>query len=79
MRIDSVIIERSDGSEHCGILFYEHDASEAYLPWTIDLQDPQRIVLKLFPPDADSNLAVVQSHYETMAGAIVDRVMKRPH
>jgi len=79
MEIDSIVIEREDGPLFCGILFYEHAAASQYLPWTVDLENPDKIVLKLFPPDAEDNLTVVQQHYETMAGAIVQQVMQRQH
>ena len=50
MQIDTIVIEREDGPLYCGILFYEHAAEPLYLPWTIDLENPQKIVLKLFQP-----------------------------
>lgn len=76
MQIDSIVIEREDGPLFCGLLFFQHEATAQYLPWTVDLNDPKKIVLKLFPPEAAGTLPVVQAHYETMAGAIVDRVLQ---
>ena len=79
MHIDHVVIERADGPLYCGILFYEHDAANLYLPWTVDLNNPRQVVLKLFLPEEQENPAVVHDHYEVMADAIVDCVMKRTH
>lgn len=77
MRIDSVVIERADGPLYCGLLFYEHEAASQYVPWTIDLENPAQIVLKLFAPEEGGPLSLVRRFYEAMAGAIVDRVMER--
>lgn len=78
MKIKDVVIERQDGPLYCGLLFYSHLQDACYLPWTIDLEDPRQVVLKLFPPEAQHSLDVVQDHYEEMADAIVEFVMTPP-
>ena len=45
------------------------------MPWSVNLENPKQVVLKLFPPDSEANLDIVRDHYEAMADAIVDRVM----
>ncbi len=76
--IENVVIERKDGSLFCGILFYSADEIARYVPWSVSLENPKQVVLKLFPPDAESNLEIVRDHYEAMADAIVDHVMANP-
>lgn len=79
MDIQRIVIEREDGPLYCGLLFYEHGPEDMYLPWTVDLQNPQRVVLKLFPPEQGQDFEVVQHHYQVMADAIVECVMSQPH
>lgn len=79
MQIDQVVIERADGPLFCGILFFEHEATPQYLPWSIDIKNPQKIVLKLFLPEKQERLGIVEEHYEALADAIVDRVMRQSH
>lgn len=75
VEIGDCVIERRDGPTFCGILFYNADQTNRYLPWSVDIQNPRQIVLKLFPPDERSNFEIVRDHYERMADAIVDQVM----
>ncbi|MBM3266083.1 MAG: hypothetical protein FJZ01_00415 [Candidatus Sericytochromatia bacterium] len=75
VEIGSCVIERHDGPMFCGILFYSADAAARYVPWSVDLQNPRQVVLKLFPPDAKLNFEIVRDHYERMADVIVERVM----
>ena len=75
VEIGSCVIERQDGPMFCGILFYRADESSRYVPWSVDLQNPRQVVLKLFPPDAKANYDLVRDHYERMADVIVDSVM----
>ncbi|HEY9765652.1 MAG TPA: hypothetical protein V6C82_04780 [Chroococcales cyanobacterium] len=76
MQIRQVVVERQDGPEYCGLLFYHYQQLQHYVPWTVDLSDPQQLVLKLFPPVTQENAAIVCDHYEARADAIVDRVMR---
>ncbi|MBM3274613.1 MAG: hypothetical protein FJZ00_05650 [Candidatus Sericytochromatia bacterium] len=75
VEIGSCVIERHDGPMFCGILFYSADEGSRYVPWSVDLQNPRQVVLKLFPPDAKQNYELVRDHYERMADVIVDKVM----
>ncbi|MBI6545467.1 MAG: hypothetical protein HY692_01655 [Cyanobacteria bacterium NC_groundwater_1444_Ag_S-0.65um_54_12] len=76
VEIEKIVIERKDGQLFCGILFYSTDKTARYLPWSVDLENPKQVVLKLFPPDTNSNLEIIRNNYEVMADAIVERVMK---
>ncbi|MBU6429164.1 MAG: hypothetical protein KGR26_09160 [Cyanobacteria bacterium REEB65] len=78
VEIEDIVIERHDGPQFCGILFYCADKTARYVPWSVNLENPKQVVLKLFPPDSQSNLEIVRDHYETMADAIVDRVLAEP-
>jgi hypothetical protein len=71
MRIDSIIVERRDGSVLCGLLHYAVEDSDQYLPWTLDLQNPKKVVVTLFPSDSPAQRDYVHVHYQEMAGAIV--------
>ena len=71
-----VVIERQNGPQFCGILFYIHEQAPRYLPWSVDLQNPRQVVLKLYPPEAVENLEVCQEHCEQMADVIVDAVFE---
>lgn len=75
MDIQRIVIEREDGPLYCGLLFYEHGPAERYLPWTVDLHNPSRVVLKLFPPETEQDRGAVQDHYQAMADAIVECVI----
>lgn len=75
VEIGDCVIERHDGPTFCGILFYRADQTSRYLPWSVDIQNPRQVVLKLFPPDERNNFEIVRDHYERMADAIVDHVM----
>lgn len=78
MQIQDVVIERQDGPLYCGILYYCHMEDPCYLPWTMDLADPRKVVLKLFPPEESAGFTVVHDHYEEMADAIMERVIPGP-
>ncbi len=75
VEIETCVIERHDGPMFCGILFYSANEDSRYVPWSVDLQNPRQVVLKLFPPDAKINYEIVRDHYERMADVIVDSVM----
>ena len=75
VEIENIVIERRDGPLFCGLLFYWADKTARYVPWSVNLENPKQVVLKLFPPDTQSNLELVKGNYEAMADAIVDRVM----
>ena len=77
MRIDSIVIERRDGAVLCGLLHYAVDEQAQHLPWTLDLQNPRKIVVTLFPSDAPSQREFVQAHYQEVAGAIVSIISDR--
>ncbi|MGE5707903.1 MAG: hypothetical protein ACM3YO_06195 [Bacteroidota bacterium] len=77
MDIREVVIERQDGPEYCGLLFYQHLELSRYVPWTVDLHDPEQMILKLFPPIEEENVSIVCDHYEEMADAIVEMVLAR--
>ncbi len=75
LEIGTVVIERQDGPMYCGILFYTVDKSSRYVSWSVDLQNPKQVILKLFPSDAKQNYELVREYYESMADAIVDHIM----
>jgi len=75
VEIKDCVIERQDGPEFCGILFYRTGDLSRYVPWSVDLKNPRQLVLKLFPPEERQNYEIVRDHYERMADIIVERVM----